>query len=66
MFEFDNYGVFKNVNRHNYEHNCLYVGLQAGGLSDIKLQELVVTLRTETIHNCDLSNVCICWKFILN
>ena len=23
MFDFDEYGVFKTVNRHNYKHNCL-------------------------------------------
>ena len=32
--------------------------MQVGGLSDIKLQELVLTLRSRTIHTCDLSNVC--------
>ena len=32
--------------------------MEAGGLSDIKLQELILTLRNRTIHKCDLSNVC--------
>ena len=32
--------------------------MQEGGLSDIKLQQLILTLRTITIHKCDLSNVC--------
>ena len=40
------------------KHNCLYLALEAGGLSDIKLQELILTLRNRTIHKCDLSNVC--------
>ena len=35
----------------NYKHNCLYLALQAGGLSDIKLQELILTLRNRHIHN---------------
>ena len=39
-------------------HNCLYLALKAGGLSDIKLQELILTLRNRTIHKCDLENVC--------
>ena len=34
------------------------LALQAGGLSDIKLQDLISTLRDRTIHTCDLSNVC--------
>ena len=34
------------------------MALQAGGLSDIQLQELILTLRNRTIHKCDLSNVC--------
>ena len=34
------------------------MALQAGGLSDIQLQELILTLRYRTIRKCDLSNVC--------
>ena len=30
------YGMFKPVDRHNYKHNCLFLALQAGGLSDIE------------------------------
>ena len=56
--DLDKYGLFKTVDIINYNHNCLYLVLQAGGLSDIKLQELVLTLRNRTIRKCDLSNVC--------
>ena len=28
------------VDRNNYKNHCLYLALQAGGLSDIKLQDL--------------------------
>ena len=58
LFDFDKYGIFKKVDRNNYKHNCLYLALEAGGLSDIKLQQLILTLRNRTIHKCDLSNVC--------
>ena len=58
LFNFDKYGVFKNVDNNNYKHNCLYLALEAGGLSDIKLQQLILTLRNRTIHKCDLENVC--------
>ena len=58
IFDLDKYGVFKTVGRNNYKHNCLYLALQAGGLSDIKLQELILTLRNGSIHKCDLENVC--------
>ena len=44
------YCIFKSVDRRNYKHNCLYLALPAGGLSDIKLQELVLTLRNRHIH----------------
>ena len=27
-------------------------------MSDIKLQQLILTLRNRTIHECDLKNVC--------
>ena len=32
--------------------------MQAGGLSYIKLQELILTLRNRHIHKCDSSNLC--------
>ena len=44
--------------QNNYKHNCLYLALQAGGLSGTKLQELILTLRNRHIHKCDLSDVC--------
>ena len=34
------------------------MALQAGVLSYIQLQGLILTLRNRTIHKCDLSNVC--------
>ena len=52
------YGIFKSVDRTNYKHNCLYLALQAGELSYIKLQELILTLRNRHTHKCDLSNLC--------
>ena len=39
-------------------NNCLYLALKAGGLSDIKIQQLILTLQHRTIHECDLENVC--------
>ena len=50
--------MFKTIDRYNYNHKCLYLALESGGLSDIKLQQLILTLRNRTIHKCDLSNVC--------
>ena len=58
IFDFEKYGIFKNVDRNNYKHNCIFLALQAGGLNDIKLQELILTLRNRHIHKCDLSKVC--------
>ena len=52
------YGMFKTVDRNNYKHNWLYLALKAGGLSDIKFQELILTLRSRHIHKCDLSSLC--------
>ena len=51
------YKIFKSVGKHNYNYNCLYLALQAGGLPDIKLQELILTPRNRAIHKCYLSNV---------
>ena len=34
------------------------LALKTGGLSDIKLQHLISTLRNRTTHKCDLTNVC--------
>ena len=50
--------MFRIADRNNYKHNCLYLALKAGGLSDIKLQELVLSLRNRHIQKCDLKNVC--------
>ena len=58
IFDLSKYGIFKPVDENNYKHNCLYLALQAGGLSDTKLQELIITLRNRHIHKCELSNVC--------
>ena len=58
IFDSYKYGVFELVCRNNYKHNCLYLASKAGGLSDIKLQQLILTLRNRTIHKCDLENVC--------
>ena len=35
-----------------------FFALEAGGLSDVNLQQLILTLRNRAIHECDLSNVC--------
>ena len=58
IFDLSKYGILKPVDRTNYTHNCLYLAIQSGGLSDIKLQELILTLRNRHIHKCDLSNLC--------
>ena len=58
IFDLSKYGVVLNVDRKNYRHNCLYLALQAGGLSDTKLQELILTLRNRHIHKYVVSNVC--------
>ena len=50
--------MFKTVDRSGYKHNCVYLALQSGGLSVIKLQELILTLRNRHIHKCDVFNLC--------
>ena len=58
-YDLDKYGIFKTGDRNNYKRDCLYLTLQAGGSSDIKLQELIFISRNRAIHECDLSNVCL-------
>ena len=53
IYDLSKYGIFKSVDKHNCHHNCLYLALEAGRLSDIKLQELILTPRNRTIHKCD-------------
>ena len=67
----ETYGLFKNIDRYNYKHNCVYLALEAGGVSDIKFQHVILTLRNRTIHKCGLTNVCnvldvMFWESILN
>ena len=54
IFDLPKYGICKSVDKNKYKHNCLYLALQAGGLPDIKLQELTLSLRNRHIHKCDL------------
>ena len=35
VYGLSKYGFFESVVKRNYHHNCLYLALQAGGLSDI-------------------------------
>jgi hypothetical protein len=58
IFDLSKYGMFKTVDKNNYKHNCLYLALKAGGITDDKLQELILTMRNRHIHKCDLENVC--------
>ena len=58
IFDLSKYGIFNTVDKNKYRHNCLYLALQSGGLSDVKLQELILSLRNRHIHKCDLENVC--------
>ena len=58
IVDLSKYYILKTVDRHNYKHNCLYLALQAGGLSDIKLQDLISSLRNRHTHKYDLENVC--------
>ena len=36
IFDLSKYGIFKSVDKNIYKHNCLYLALQAGRLSDTK------------------------------
>ena len=58
IFGLPKYGIFKISGRTDYKHNCLYLALKAGGLSDVKLQGLILTLRNRHVHKCGLSNLC--------
>ena len=51
------YGLSRNIDRNNYKHNCLRLALKAGGLSYIKLQHLILTLRYRTTHKHDITTV---------
>ena len=52
------YGIINSVDRTNCKHNCLYLALESGGLSDIKLQDLILSLRNRHVPKCDLENDC--------
>ena len=52
LFDLEKHGLFKNTDRNNYKHKCLYLALKA------KIQHLMSTLRNRTVHKSDLTNVC--------
>ena len=41
--------AFKTVDKNIYKHNCLYLALISGGLPDIKLQDLLLSLRNRHV-----------------
>ena len=59
IYDLSKYGLFKSVDKSKYTHNCLYLVLQSGGLSDAKLQELILTFETELFINA------ICLMFVI-
>ena len=65
-FDLSNYGLIKTIDSNNYKQTCLFLALEAGGVSDVKLQQLILTLRNRTIHKCDVSNVCNVLELISN
>ena len=60
-FKFETYRLFETIDKYNYNYNCLYLASEAGGLSDVKLQQLVLALRNRAIHKCDLNHMCNTW-----
>ena len=58
IFDLPKYDISTSVDTNNYKHNCLYLALQPGGLSYIKVKELISTLGSRHVHKCDLLNVC--------
>ena len=58
IFYLSKYGIFKPVDGKNYKQNCLHLALESSGLSYIKLQDLILSLRNRHVHKCDLENVC--------
>ena len=63
IFGLPKYGIFKTVGKTIYKHNCLYLALESGGLSYIKLQHLISSLRNRHVHKCDSGK---CLQYIRN
>ena len=55
--DLDKYGVFKNVEKANYNDNCMYLALKAGGLEEEKLQQLKTMILNRTIPQSKLKYV---------
>ena len=50
--------TFFKLLKNNYTHNCLYLALEPGGLSYIRLQDLILSVRNRHVHKCHLEHVC--------
>ena len=57
-FNLERYGVYKEVNPDNYIHNCLYIALQNGGLSDVKLNLMKSFVINREVAMCKLKDIC--------
>ena len=57
-FDFSRYGIFKDVNKENYNDNCLYFALKAAGLPEEKLQQLKMFVMNRIVPKCKLGEVC--------
>ena len=56
IVDLDKYCLLKAMYRCNYKQNCLYLALESGGLSDIKLQQIILTLRNPYISKAPKGN----------
>jgi len=52
------YGVYQEVNKYNYDENCLYIAFKNGGMSDVKLESLKLCVMNRVIPKCKLKEVC--------
>jgi hypothetical protein len=51
------YGIYKKIDKKNYEDNCLFLALKNGGLDDNKLEELKIFIKNRNVPSCDFNKI---------
>ena len=58
-FDLTKYGIYKATDKADYDNNCFYNALKAGGLDDFKLQLLKHYILNRSTPKCVIKQVCI-------
>jgi len=57
-FDWSRLGIFKTVRRGDYDENCLWLALKAGGFPETCSEDLKICMETRDVPECKLKIIC--------